>query len=83
MTGLISPQSHLTRLKGVTAKGELLITTEDRAIQDKVLAAHDGLKSFVIWNGQENEIVTGRVTSTLPTEPFEFAILPEEAIGGP
>lgn len=82
MTGPQSPESHLTKLKAITKTGELLLITEDRAVEDKVLSAGDDLKSFVYWTGSENEIVTGRVTSAIPTDPFEFTVLPEEATGG-
>jgi hypothetical protein len=76
-------ERHLTRLKAITKEGDILLVTDDRAVQDKALAADDELKSFVYWTGKEEEIVTGRVVATLPSEPFEFAVLPEEAIGGP
>jgi hypothetical protein len=81
--GTPSPTSHLTRLLAVTARGELLQATQDLAVQDKVMSAGDELKSFVYWTGKENEIVTGRVTGTLPTEPFQFTVLAEEAGEGP
>lgn len=78
-----APESHLTRLQAVTANGELLLVTEDRAVQDKALGAGDILKSFAYWAGDTEEIITGRVTSVIPTEPFQFTVLAEEAGEGP
>lgn len=33
----------------------------------------------VYWNGEEEEVVVGRVTGTVPSEPFQFAVLTEGA----
>lgn len=76
-------EKYLTRLQAVTANGELLLVTEDRAVQDKALAAGEEIKSFVFWAGEAEEIVNGRVTSVIPTEPFQFTVLAEEATEGP
>jgi hypothetical protein len=78
-----APISHLTRLKAVTRNGELLLETDDRAMQNKARSAGDELKSFTYWTGREEEIVTGRVTAIIPEEPFQFTVLAEEAIEGP
>lgn len=83
MVSAQSPESHLTRLQAVTKDGELLLVTEDRAVEDKALAAGNEIKSFVYWTGRENEIVVGRVTSAIPGAPFQFTVLAEETQGGP
>lgn len=81
--GGVREEKHLTRLQAVTANGELLLVTEDRGVQDKALGAGDNLESFVFWASGKEEIVNGWVTSVIPTEPFQFTVLAEEAIEGP
>jgi len=76
-------ESHLTRLQGVSEEGALILITEDRSVQNKVLALGDGLKSFAYWTGAEEEIVTGRVISIIASDPFQFKVMAEEAGEGP
>jgi hypothetical protein len=83
MAGTSSPESHLTRLQGVTADGDLLLVTEDQAVQEKALLAGSEVRSFVYWTGAENEIVNGRVMAVMPTVPFQFTVRPEAADEGP
>jgi hypothetical protein len=76
-------KNRLTNLVAVTKNGELLLATSDPAVQEMVLGAGDEVKSFVYWAGENEEIVVGHVTCTMPTEPFQFTVLAEEAGEGP
>jgi hypothetical protein len=69
---------RLTRLRALTDNGELVLVTEDHAVQEMAMNAGDNLASFIYWK-EEECMVTGWVTGTVPTEPFEFTVLAEEA----
>lgn len=73
---------HLTRLKGVTAEGELVLVTEDRAVQTRPWLR--GKKSKFSSLGWRRGVIVSRwVTSVVPTKPFQFTVLADEAIKAP
>jgi hypothetical protein len=74
----MSHNSHSTRLEKVTEAGEVHLASDDRRVIETAGLAQDKSATFIYWDGEDREQVTGTVISSYRDgQGLHFSVRPE------
>ena len=71
-------QNHTTRLEKITEAGEVYLASADTRVIETAGLAQDKSATFIYWDGDEQEQVTGTVISSYRDgSELHFSVRPE------
>jgi hypothetical protein len=69
---------HSTRLEKITEAGEVYLASADTRVIETADLAHDKSATFIYWDGEDQEQVTGTVISSYRDgDELHFSVRPE------